>query len=160
MFKPFRKALNMVEKIVKNMRKLFFIQIFIQCFCITNLNAQIFNKEDLKKFYIQYCSYAFDDSKLDSLFTIYCTEPLRKELNKEIINGLYDSFTEGYCDDYEVVKNTLSVEKKNDYYVVSFYFETWPEKKKKDINVIIYVDKNGLISHIKRPSDGLMIPEK
>ena len=156
MSKPVHKVLDMVEK---NMRKII-LALAITLFNINTGFAQIFNKEDLKEFYIQYCSYAFDDSKLDSLFTIYCTEPLRKELNKEIINGLYDSFTEGYCDDYEVVKNTLSVEKKNDYYVVSFYFETWPEKKKKDINVIIYVDKNGLISHIKRPSDGYMIPEK
>lgn len=143
-----------------NMKKILFIQLFLQCLCIVNINAQIFNKEDLRNFYIQYCSYAFDDSKLDSLFSIYCTEPLRYELNKEIIDGLYDSFTEGYCDDYEAVKNTLSIEKQNDYYIVSFYFETWPDKKRKDINVIIYVDNNGLISHIKRPTDGYVIPSE
>ncbi|MBR2185423.1 MAG: hypothetical protein IJ897_08405 [Prevotella sp.] len=132
------------------------------CFCISYCDAQVSNKEDLKKFYTEYLSYFVSDGiKTDSIVKNYCTKELYKEWN-EVVNeiGLYDPFTNGIFDDEDLMKKTLVVKKEGNEYVVSFNYLTWPDNKTKTESVIIYVNANGKISHTKRPSDGYMIPEK
>ena len=117
---------------------------------------------DLKSFYTEYLSYLLSDEiKTDSIVKNYCTAELYKEWN-EIVNeiGLYDPFTNGLCENAELMKSTLVVRKDSEGYVVSFNYLTWPDNKTKTESVIIYVNANGKISHTKRPSDGYMIPEK
>ena len=130
-------------------------------FCISYCDAQVSNKEDLKKFYTEYLSYLLSDEiKTDSIVKNYCTAELYKEWNK-VVNeiGLYDPFTNGIFDDEDLMKSTLVVRKDSEGYVVSFNYLTWPDNKTKTERVIIYVNANGKISHTKRPSEGYMIPE-
>ena len=162
MFKPFRKALNMVEKIVKNMRKI----ILALAITLFNANTGFAQKvtcvNDLKRFYTEYLSYLLSDEiKTDSIVKNYCTAELYKEWNK-VVNeiGLYDPFTNGLCENAELMKSTLVVRKDSEGYVVSFNYLTWPDNKTKTESVIIYVNTNGKISHTKRPSDGYVIPEQ
>ena len=131
-------------------------------FCISYCDAQVSNKEDLKKFYTEYLSYLLSDEiKTDSIVKNYCTAELYKEWNK-VVNeiGLYDPFTNGIFDDEDLMKSTLVIKKEGNEYVVSFNYLTWPDNKTKTESVIIYVNTNGKISHTKRPSDGYMSPEK
>lgn len=131
-------------------------------FCVSYCDAQVSNKEDLKKFYTEYLShFVSDDFKTDSIVKKYCTKELYKEWN-EVVNeiGLYDPFTNGIFDDEDLMKKTLVVKKEGNEYVVSFNYLTWPDNKTKTESVIIYVNTNGKISHTKRPSDGYMIPEQ
>ena len=117
---------------------------------------------DLKRFYTEYLSYLLSDEiKTDSIVKNYCTAELYKEWN-EIVNeiGLYDPFTNGLCENAELMKSTLVVRKDSEGYVVSFNYLTWPDNKTRTESVIIYVNTNGKISHTKRPLDGYMIPEK
>ena len=142
------------------MKQLFFF--FLLFFGLATCEAQISNKEDLKKFYTEYLSYLLSDEiKTDSIVKNYCTSELYKEWN-EIVNeiGLYDPFTNGLFEDAELMKSTLVIKKEGNEYVVSFNYLTWPDNKTKTESVIIYVNTNGKISHTKRPSDGYMIPEQ
>ena len=130
-------------------------------FCISYCDAQVSNKEDLKKFYTEYLSYFVSDGiKTDSIVKNYCTAELYKEWN-EIVNekGLYDPFTNGIFDDEDLMKSTLVIKKEGNEYVVSFNYLTWPDNKTKTESVIIYVNANGKISHTKRPTDGYMTHE-
>lgn len=131
-------------------------------FCILHLSAsKINNAEDLKRFYVEYCTYIHDDAKLDSLLRASCTKELVKEWYELVVSiGLYDPFTNGICDDFELTKKTVAVHKERDYYVVSFKYLNWPEDNMLTESVIIYVNKEGKISHTKRPSDGYMTPSK
>ncbi len=143
------------------MNRLFFSLFLLFCGLAT-CEAQISNKEDLKKFYTEYLSYLLSDEiKTDSIVKNYCTAELYKEWN-EIVNeiGLYDPFTNGLCENVELMKSTLVIKKEGNEYVVSFNYLTWPDNKTKTESVIIYVNANGKISHTKRPSDGYMIPEQ
>ena len=143
------------------MNRLFF-SFFLLFFGLATCEAQISNKEDLKKFYTEYLSYLLSDEiKTDSIVKNYCTSELYKEWN-EIVNeiGLYDPFTNGLFEDAELMKSTLVIKKEGNEYVVSFNYLTWPDNKTKTESVIIYVNANGKISHTKRPSDGYMIPEQ
>lgn len=141
------------------MKQFFFL--FLLFFGLATCEAQISNKEDLKKFYTEYLSYLLSDEiKTDSIVKNYCTAELYKEWN-EIVNeiGLYDPFTNGLCENAELMKSTLVIKKEGNEYVVSFNYLTWPDNKTKTESVIIYVNANGKISHTKRPSDGYMISE-
>ena len=60
----------------------------------------------------------------------------------------------------DLLKKTVAVCKEGDHYVVSFKYLNWPENNMLIESVIIYVNKEGKISHTKRPSDGLVIPSK
>ena len=159
MSKPVHKVLDMVEK---NMRKII-LALAITLFNInTGFSQKVTCVNDLKRFYTEYLSYLLSDEiKTDSIVKNYCTAELYKEWN-EIVNeiGLYDPFTNGLCENAELMKKTLVVKKEGNEYVVSFNYLTWPDNKTKTESVIIYVNANGKISHTKRPSDGLMIPEK
>ena len=159
MSKPVHKVLDMVEK---NMRKII-LALAITLFNInTGFSQKVTCVNDLKRFYTEYLSYLLSDEiKTDSIVKNYCTAELYKEWNK-VVNeiGLYDPFTNGLCENAELMKKTLVVKKEGNEYVVSFNYLTWPDNKTKTESVIIYVNANGKISHTKRPSDGLMIPEK
>ncbi|MDE5570474.1 MAG: hypothetical protein K2I86_00205, partial [Prevotella sp.] len=73
--------------------------------------------------------------------------------------GLYDPLTNGFCDDYNMMKTPLSGREEDNYYIVSFNYLTWPDKKTQTESVIVYVNSDGKISHTKRPSDGYMTPD-
>lgn len=130
---------------------------------VLNVSAQkTTNAEELKRFYTEYLSnLVSNNTKTDSLVKAYCTKELYAAWN-EIVNeiGLYDPFTNGFCDDLDFMKNTLVVKKENDGYVVSFNYLTWPDNKTMCESVIVYVNSDGKISHTKRPSDVYMIPEE
>ena len=130
---------------------------------IQNVSAQtITNAEGLKRFYTEYLSVlGSNGTKLDSLVRIYCTKEFYKAWNREVCEiGLYDPLTNGFCDDQELMKNTLVIKKESNSYVVSFNYLTWPDNKTMTESVIVYVNADGKISHTKRPSDGLLIPEE
>ena len=130
-------------------------------FCISYCDAQVSNEEDLKRFYTEYLSsFVSDGIKTDSIVKNYCTKELYKEWNR-VVNeiGLYDPFTNGICDDEDLMKKTLVIKKEGNEYVVSFnYLRRWPDNKTETESVIIYVNTKGKISHTKRPSDGYMTP--
>ena len=130
---------------------------------IGNIMAQkITNENDLKNFYIEYLSNLLSNEvKTDSLVKAYCTKELYTEWD-EVVNkiGLYDPFTNGVCDNTEMMKKTLVVKKDSDGYSVSFDYLTWPDNKTVTESVIIFVNADGKISHTKRPLDGYMTPSK
>lgn len=68
------------------MKQFFFL--FLLFFGLATCEAQISNKEDLKKFYTEYLSYLLSDEiKTDSIVKNYCTAELYKEWN-EIVNEI------------------------------------------------------------------------
>lgn len=131
---------------------------------VLGLSAQkITSVKMLEQFYIDYFTYSpclADTTKLDSLVNLYCTPDFVTAWNEDVNEiGLYDPLTNGFCDDYNMMKTTLSVREEDDYYIVSFNYLTWPDKKTKTESVIVYVNSDGKISHTKRPSDGYMTPD-
>lgn len=138
------------------------IWIIALLFNYINLQAQsISNVSMLEIFYNNYFTYcATNDARLDSLITSNCTPAFAQAWNKDVNEiGLYDPLTNGYCENYDMMKSSLSVQKETDHYIVSFHYLTWPDNHTQTEKVIIFVNKNGKISHTKRPSDGYMTPD-
>ena len=128
-----------------------------------SLQAQkTLNIQMLEQFYKNYFSShrtGGDFTRLDSLVQSNCTPEFVQAWNEDVKDiGLYDPLTNGFCEDFDTMKNSLSIRKEDDHYIVSFCYYTWPDKKKETESVIVYVNNKGKISHTKRPSDGYMTP--
>ena len=140
---------------------LFLVVIISNLLCISA--QKITNKDDLKKFYMNYLTLsqnASDDAKLNNLLEVFCTKELYTAWNRDVNEiGLYDPFTNGYFDDIDLMKRTLIVRKEKEYFVVSFNYLTWDDKTKTE-SVLIYINSEGKISHTVRPSDNYWTPTK
>ncbi len=142
------------------MKKIIIFMVVILYFPF-NLPAQgVKNEKDLTQFYVCYLSNIFDDNKLDSLLPEYCTKEFIVVWNEQVNEiGLYDPFTNGISDDYDLIKKTLNVRKEENYYVVSFNYLTWPDNITKKEDVIVHVNDKGKIYRVTRPIDDYSIPE-
>lgn len=151
-------AIKFTDKYEKNMSIMIFILINIS----TVLAQKITCVSELKQFYISYFTYCIsDNNKLDSLINTCCTQDFAKAWRQDVNEtGLYDPLTNGFCDDYVMMRNTLSIRKsEGNSYIVTFDYLTWPNNDKKSESVIVYVNENGKIRHTKRPSDGYLTPD-
>lgn len=138
----------------------FIIFILLSAISIMHTSAQkIRGNADVKQFYTEYCLNAVKPNNNTVIFlNKYCSDELVKGW-KEIDNsGLYDLFTKGYYD-YEMIMNTITVERNNDHYNVSFKVKNPTNTLVREF-VVIYVNDKGKICRVKRPEDGYMVPEK
>lgn len=147
------------------MKKVFLVAVLILHFL--SVSAQkITCADSLKVFYIKYFTYDVGlecDSLQRSLVLSYCTNDFYTAWYEDVYDiGLYDPLTLGggaTPEDLEYVKESLSVIKENEFYVVSFRFHGWQGDINK-ITVYVIINAEGKISHTKRPSDGYMTPKK
>lgn len=147
------------------MKRLFILAVII--LQLISVSAQkITCADSLKVFYTNYFTYNIeleDENRPESIVALYSTKDFYNAWYEDVCSiGLYDPLTEGICptsEDLEFMKESLSVNREKDYYLVSFKYHGWQEVINQ-ITVYVYIDTDGKICHTKRPSDGYMTPEK
>lgn len=122
---------------------------------------KITNAGDLKKYYMEYLSNLVSDKvKTNALVKAYCTQKLYAAWNEDVNEiGVYDPFTNGYHDPV-MTRKTLQIQNKNDIYMVSFDYQTWPDNKTETEKILVFINSDGKIWQTKRPSDGYVTPNE
>ena len=127
---------------------------------------KITSADSLRVFYTQYFLLDVkleDENQLNLLVSSSSTQDFYTAWYKDVYDiGLYDPLTRGAggdSKDVDFMIKSLSVIKEKDYYTVSFKFHGW-QGNINEYTVYVYVNKEGKISHTRRPTDGYITPEE